>query len=135
MTNIQPKQRYEIGMIDLFFMGRILVLDMINHGFTAGGNNKVQSLDKEQAERNFRSAANILYCIRLLRKPSSLMMIVPASAQVESVIKDLTEQFKLDDYSLAEVQLCLTKHNPKKNYETAGSVELKSKVDLVKSSH
>jgi len=130
MTNTQPKQRYEIGMIDLFFMGRILVLNMINLRFAAGGYNKVQALHKEPAERNFRSAANILYCIRLLRKPNSLMMIVLASAPVDSVIKDLSEQFKLDDFSLAEVQLCLTRHNHKKNCETEASAELRSEINL-----
>ncbi len=130
MTDIQPKRRYEIGMINLFFIGRILVLNMINHGFTAGGYNKVQALHKEPAEHNFRSVVNILYCIRLLRKPSSLTMLVPASAPVDSVIKDLTEHFQLDDFSLAEVQLCLTKHNPKKKYETADSSELQSEIDL-----
>lgn len=113
MTNIQLKQRYEIGMIDLFFMGRILVLNVVNHSFAAEGFNYQEVLTKEPAERNFRSVANIFYCIRLLRKPSSLMMIVPASAPADSVIKDLSEHFQLDDFSLAEVQLCLTRFNTK----------------------
>lgn len=124
MTNIQLKQRYEIGMIDLFFMGRILVLNMINQGFATGGNNKVQATHKEPAEHSLRSVANILNCIRLLRKPSSLMMIMPASAPVDSVIKELLEHFQLDDFSLTEVQVCLTQNNTKKNYKTAASIDL-----------
>ena len=126
MTNIQPKQRYEIGMIDLFFMGRILVLNMKNCGITEQGYNKVQSLQPEPAEHSSRSVTNIFNCIRLLSKPSSLMMIVPSSAPVDSIIKDLSEQFNLDDFSLTEVQLCLRRHNPKKNFKTAATVELQS---------
>ncbi|MHB8336078.1 MAG: NAD(P)-binding domain-containing protein [Ignavibacteriaceae bacterium] len=113
LTNIRLKQRYEIGVIDLFFMGRILVLNAVNHSFAAEGFDYQEVLTKESAERNFRSVANFLYCIRLLRKPSSLMMIVPASAPADSVIKDLSEHFQLDDFSLTEVQLSLTRFNIK----------------------
>ncbi|HUX46465.1 MAG TPA: hypothetical protein VMV58_00495 [Desulfosporosinus sp.] len=88
---------------------------MINHRFAAEGFNYQEVPLKDPAERNFRSVANNLYCIRLLRKQSSLMMNVPASAPTDSVIKDLSKQFQLDDFSLTEVQLCRHDSTPKIN--------------------
>ncbi|HUX46517.1 MAG TPA: NAD(P)-binding domain-containing protein [Desulfosporosinus sp.] len=111
MTNLQLKHRYEIGMIDLFFLGRILVLNMINLDFEAAAYKKNKPLRQEIAERNFSSVDNFLDCIKLLRKPNSIMMIVPASAPADSVIKDLSERFQLDDFSITEIQLCLTRFN------------------------
>ena len=91
MTNKQ--QRYEIGMVGLGVMGRNLVLNMADHGFAVAGYDKdqakVEALRKESAERNIRGAANILDFIALLRKPRAVMMLVPAGAPVDSVIKDL----------------------------------------------
>ena len=93
MTNMQPQQRYEIGMVGLGVMGRNLVLNMADHGCAVAGydkdQNKVEALRKESAERNIRGAANILDFIALLRKPRAIMMLVPAGAPVDSVIKDL----------------------------------------------
>jgi broad specificity phosphatase PhoE len=37
MTNKQPQQRYEIGMVGLGVMGRNLVLNMADHGCAAAG--------------------------------------------------------------------------------------------------
>ena len=50
---------------------------------------KVAALRQESAERNIRGAANIEDFIALLRKPRAIMMLVPAGAPVDSVIKDL----------------------------------------------
>jgi 6-phosphogluconate dehydrogenase len=93
MTNKQPQQRYEIGMVGLGVMGRNLMLNMVDHGCAVAGydkdQTKVEALRKESAERNIRGAANILDFIALLRKPRAIMMLVPAGAPVDSVIKDL----------------------------------------------
>ena len=93
MRDTQSQQRYEIGMVGLGVMGRNLVLNMADHGFSVAGYDKdeakVEALRKEAAERNIRSAANIVDFIALLRKPRAIMMLVPAGAPVDSVIKDL----------------------------------------------
>ena len=93
MTNKQPQQRYEIGMVGLGVMGRNLLLNMADCGCAVAGydkdQNKVEALRRESAERNIRGAANILDFIALLRKPRAIMMLVPAGAPVDSVIKDL----------------------------------------------
>ena len=93
MTNKQPQQRYEISMVGLGVMGRNLVLNMADHGCAVAGydkdQTKVEALQKESAVRNICGAANLLDFIALLRKPRAIMMLVPAGAPVDSVIKDL----------------------------------------------
>ena len=86
-------QQHEIGMVGLGVMGRNLVLNMADHGFSVAGYDKdvakVEALRKESAERKVSGAANIVDFIALLRKPRAIMMLVPAGAAVDSVIKDL----------------------------------------------
>ena len=43
MTNKQPQQQYEIGMVGLGVMGRNLVLNMADHGFAVAGYDKDQT--------------------------------------------------------------------------------------------
>jgi 6-phosphogluconate dehydrogenase len=40
MTNKQPQQQYEIGMVGLGVMGRNFLLNMAYHGFSVAGYNK-----------------------------------------------------------------------------------------------
>ena len=93
MTNKQPQQRYEIGMVGLGVMGRNLVLNMAGHGFSVAGYDKdtsqVEALRRESADREVCGAVNIHDFVALLRKPRTVMMLVPAGAPVDSVIKDL----------------------------------------------
>jgi 6-phosphogluconate dehydrogenase len=93
MTNMQTQQRYEIGMIGLGVMGRNLLLNMADHGFSVAGYDKdpskVEALRKESADRDICGAENINDFIGLLRPPRAVMMLVPAGAPVDSVINDL----------------------------------------------
>jgi 6-phosphogluconate dehydrogenase len=95
MTNKprQPQQQYEIGMIGLGVMGCNLVLNVADHGFAVTGYDKdarqVEALKKESAARDIHGVKNILDFLTLLRKPRAIMMLVPAGAPVDSVIKDL----------------------------------------------
>jgi 6-phosphogluconate dehydrogenase len=93
MSDTQLKKRYEIGMVGLGVMGRNLVLNIVDHGFSVGGYDKdltkVEALRKDTAERNIRGAASIPDFIALLRQPRAVMMLVPAGAPVDTVIKDL----------------------------------------------
>jgi 6-phosphogluconate dehydrogenase len=94
-------QQYEIGMVGLGVMGRNLVLNMADHGFSIAGYDKdasqVEALKKESAERNISSVADILDFIALLRKPRAIMMLVAAGAPVDSVIKDLLPHLEKGD--------------------------------------
>jgi 6-phosphogluconate dehydrogenase len=83
----------EIGMVGLGVMGRNLLLNMADHGFSVVGYdkdvNKVNALTTEGGEQKIRSTADIGEFIGLLRRPRAVMMLVPAGAPVDSVIKDL----------------------------------------------
>jgi 6-phosphogluconate dehydrogenase len=50
---------------------------------------KVEALRQEAKQRDARGAADVKEFIALLRKPRAIMMLVPAGAPVDSVIKDL----------------------------------------------
>ena len=87
------QQRYEIGMVGLGVMGRNLLLNMADHDFAVAGYDKdaakVKALATEGGERKVHSTADIGEFIELLRRPRAVMMLVPAGAPVDSVIKDL----------------------------------------------
>jgi len=93
MTNMQSQQRYEIGMVGLGVMGRNLVLNIADHGFSVAGYdhdpNQVEALRKDSAGRDICGTENIKDFIALLRPPRAVMMLVPAGAPVDSVIKDV----------------------------------------------
>ncbi len=93
MASKQLQQQYAIGMVGLGVMGRNLVLNMADHGFSVAGYDKdlkqVEALRQESKEREVRSAADIKEFIGLLRRPRAVMLLVPAGAPVDSVIKDL----------------------------------------------
>jgi 6-phosphogluconate dehydrogenase len=93
MSDTQPSKRYEMGMVGLGVMGRNLLLNMADHGFSVAGYDKdagkVEALRQEAKEGDARGAAEIKEFINLLRRPRAVMMLVPAGAPVDSVIKDL----------------------------------------------
>ncbi len=80
-------------MVGLGVMGRNLVLNMADHGFSVAGYDQnpsqVEALGKGSKEHEVRSAADIKEFISLLRRPRAIMLLVPAGAPVDSVIKDL----------------------------------------------
>ena len=93
MTDKQPHQQYEIGMVGLGVMGRNFLLNIADHGHSVSGydkdQSKVEALRQEAKQRDARGAADVKEFIALLRKPRAIMMLVPAGAPVDSVIKDL----------------------------------------------
>ncbi len=80
-------------MVGLGVMGRNFLLNMADHGHSVAGYDKdaakVAALRQEAENRDIRGAADIKEFIALLRKPRAIMMLVPAGAPVDSVIKDL----------------------------------------------
>jgi len=93
MSDTQFQQIYEIGMVGLGVMGRNLLLNMADHGFSVAGYDKdvakVEALRQESKKSDVRGATEIKEFIGLLRRPRAVMMLVPAGAPVDSVIKDL----------------------------------------------
>src|ERR1035437_4784086 len=101
MTNTNSKQECEIGMIGLGVMGRNFLLNIADHGFPVAGydkdGSKIDTLRQESKNRDIQVADNINEFIVLLHKPRAIMMLVPAGAPVDSVIKDLTEHLQPGD--------------------------------------
>jgi 6-phosphogluconate dehydrogenase len=93
VTIRQVPRQYEIGMVGLGVMGRNFLLNMADHGHSVAGYDKdaakVAALRQEAENRDIRGAADIKKFVALLRKPRGIMMLVPAGAPVDSVIKDL----------------------------------------------
>jgi len=87
------KQNYDIGMVGLGVMGRNLLLNMADHGFSVAGYdkdlNRVGALRTEAEGQEVWGAESLAEFIDLLRRPRSVMMLVPAGAPVDSVIRDL----------------------------------------------
>jgi 6-phosphogluconate dehydrogenase len=85
--------KYEFGMIGLGVMGRNLLLNMADHGYSVAGYDKdgerVSSLKQEAGSLDIQGMADIAAFAAALRKPRAVMMLVPAGAAVDAVIRDL----------------------------------------------
>lgn len=94
-------EQYEMGMVGLGVMGRNLMLNMADHGYSVAGYDKdqakVETLWKESSGRDIYGAEDIPSFIALLKKPRAIMMLVPAGASVDSVIKDLMPHLSQGD--------------------------------------
>ena len=80
-------------MVGLGVMGRNLVLNMADHGYTVAGYDKdaakVEALCQESKERDVYGAEDMQEFTHLLRQPRAVIMLVPAGPPVDSVIADL----------------------------------------------
>ena len=87
------EQKYDIGMIGLGVMGRNLVLNIADHGFSVVGLDKnikqVQALEREADGQNVCGVGDVKTFVELLKKPRSVIMLVPAGPPVDSVIQEL----------------------------------------------
>ena len=94
-------RKYEIGMVGLGVMGRNLLLNMADHGFSVAGYNrhlsKVEALRKEAKGLDVLGADSIKELIGLLRKPRAVMILVTAGPPVDSVIEDLLPHLEKGD--------------------------------------
>jgi 6-phosphogluconate dehydrogenase len=93
MDTEEKMREHDIGMVGLGVMGRNLLLNMADHGFSVAGydkdTSKVEALRKESMERPVHGAESIEKFIALLRRPRAVIMLVPAGAPVDSVIDEL----------------------------------------------
>src|SRR5664279_2226926 len=94
-------RKYEIGMVGLGVMGRNLLLNMADHGFSVAGYNrhlsKVEALRQEAKGLDVLGADSIKELIGLLRKPRAVMLLVTAGPPVDSVIEDLLPHLEKGD--------------------------------------
>jgi 6-phosphogluconate dehydrogenase len=90
----QDKQNQcDIGMVGLGIMGRNLLLNMADHGFSVAGLDtdltKVESLRKEGNPAKVSATGEVSTFIQLLKKPCAIMLLVPAGKPVDAVINEL----------------------------------------------
>lgn len=95
------QKKAEIGMVGLGVMGRNMLLNIAEHGFTAAGYDKdpkrVAQLQQEAGTLPVQSADQVAGFVALLNKPRAIMMLVPAGPIVDSVIHDLLPHLEPGD--------------------------------------
>ena len=91
----------DIAMVGLGVMGRNLVLNMADHGFAVVGYDrdasKAEALRKEGQGRKVEAVKSADELVAKLSKPRAVMMLVPAGAPVDSVIRDLLPRLDKGD--------------------------------------
>ncbi len=94
-------EKYDIGLVGLGVMGRNLLLNMADHGYSVAGFDtdlgKVQALRAEGDEQKVSGAEDIESFIASLREPRTVMMLVPAGAPVDAVINNLIPHLRPGD--------------------------------------
>lgn len=87
------KQPYDFGMIGLGTMGRNLVLNMSDHGFSVAGFDKdpekVQALEREAAEHPVHGVRDLAEFVAALARPRAILLLVPAGPIVDAVIDEI----------------------------------------------
>src|SRR5664279_2055561 len=87
------EQQYDYGMIGLGTMGRNLVFNMNDHGYSVIGFDKnkeqVATLTKEAGDKKVFATLNINEFVNALKVPRVIMMLVPAGKVVDEVIAEL----------------------------------------------
>jgi 6-phosphogluconate dehydrogenase len=95
------KQERKIGMVGLGVMGRNLVLNMADHGYSVVGYDKeesqVKALLAEADGRDVQSVKSLEEFIHLLPSPRAVMILVPAGPPVDAVIQDLVPHLSSGD--------------------------------------
>ena len=95
------QKQYDLGMVGLGVMGRNLLLNMADHGFTVAGydkdSQKVEALRSEAGNRPIQGADDVAGFVSLLKKPRTIMLLVPAGKIVDAVIADLLPRLETGD--------------------------------------
>jgi len=85
--------QYDFGMIGLGTMGRNLLYNMNDHGYSVAGFDKsaaqVDALAKESVGRKIFSTTVLKDFIDSLKQPRAIVMLVPAGKIVDSVIEEV----------------------------------------------
>jgi len=87
----------DIGIVGMGVMGNNILLNMNDHGFVAAGydrtSSKVQRLKEESKQvapgHCIDYASDLKYFTQLLKRPRSIMLLVPAGPAVDAVIQQL----------------------------------------------
>jgi len=95
------KQKNDYGMIGLGTMGRNLVLNMNDHGYSVAGFDKsgaqVQLLTKDAGTRNIFATQELEEFVNALKSPRVILLLVPAGKIVDEVINELKPLLSAND--------------------------------------
>src|ERR1700753_2959726 len=87
------KKVFEYGMIGLGTMGRNLVYNMSDHGFSVAGFDKdkaqVDAFTKEAGDKDLKGFTELEDFIKALKTPRVILLLVPAGKIVDAVIEEL----------------------------------------------
>ena len=94
MSNNNTEKNYSFGMIGLGTMGRNLLLNMADHGFSVTGHDKSEKmlalLEEEGKAHNLKGFAKVEDFIDSLQSPKTIILLVPAGKIVDDVIAEIT---------------------------------------------
>ncbi|MCC6462889.1 MAG: NADP-dependent phosphogluconate dehydrogenase [Saprospiraceae bacterium] len=94
-------QEYDFGMVGLGTMGRNLVLNMLDHGFSVAGYDqdpgKVAALVQEAGEKPVSGHTDLASFTAALRRPRTILLLVPAGPIVDAVLDELRPWLQPDD--------------------------------------
>jgi 6-phosphogluconate dehydrogenase len=95
------QQNYDYGMIGLGTMGRNLVFNMNDHGYSVVGFDKdqvqVEKLKEEAGSRKVLGVSTLEGFVGALKAPRVILMLVPAGEVVDAVIDELKPLLSADD--------------------------------------
>ncbi len=93
-------EHYEIGLVGLGVMGRNLLLNIAEHGYSVAGydrdSTRVQLLQEEKDQKIY-GANSPAELTGLLHTPRAIIMLVPAGPPVDAVIQDLLPHLEHGD--------------------------------------
>lgn len=93
--------QFDYGMIGLGTMGRNLVYNMCDHGYTVAGFDKdakqVETFIKEAKDQKVLGTSNLPDFIGALKSPRVIMLLVPAGPIVDAVIGELKPLLSASD--------------------------------------
>ncbi len=93
--------KYDYGMIGLGTMGRNLVLNITDHGYSVAGFDKdssqVELLKKDSGDRSIYASSVLEEFVGALKAPRVVMLLVPAGKIVDEVIQELKPLLSGDD--------------------------------------
>jgi 6-phosphogluconate dehydrogenase len=91
----------DLGLVGLGVMGRNLLLNIADHGYAVAGYDKdasqVEALQREAEGRDLRGVKSLTEFVACLRQPRAVMLLVPAGAPVDAVLRDLLPHLRPGD--------------------------------------
>ncbi len=95
------QQQYDLGMVGLGVMGRNLLLNMADHGFSVVGFDQNpdprQRLQSEAHSDKVAAVDSLAALASSLKTPRAVMMLVPAGSAVDAVIAGLLDHLSAGD--------------------------------------